>query len=68
MPLYLLGGNKMILVKINKTVTLEELEELLKLTKIQETTDRYTNTELNIKGDKVEIDVKINNMGDIEVL
>lgn len=58
----------MILVKINKTVTLEELEELVKLTKIQETTDKYINTELNIKGDKVEIDVKINNMGDIEVL
>ena len=58
----------MILVKINKTVTLEELEELVKLTKMQETTDRFENTELHINGDKSEIDVKINNMGDIEVL
>ena len=58
----------MILVKINKTVTLSDLEELIKLVKMQETTDRFKNTELHINGDKSEINVKINNMGDIEVL
>ena len=58
----------MILVKINKTITLAELEELVRLTKIQETIDRYENTELHINGDKAEIEVKINKMGDIELL
>ena len=58
----------MILVKINKTITLDELEELVRLTKFQETTDRYENTELHINGDKAEIEVKINKMGDIELL
>ena len=58
----------MILVKINKTVTLADLEELIKLVKMQETADRFENTELHINGDKSEIDVKINKMGDIELL
>ena len=58
----------MILVKINKTVTIEELEELITLAKNQDTTDRYENTELHILGDKAEIDVKIDDMGDIELL
>lgn len=58
----------MILVKINKTVTLDELEELVTLTKMQETTDRFKNTEIHINGDKAEIDVKVNKMGDIELL
>ena len=58
----------MVLVKINNTVTLAVLEELIRLTKIQETTDRFENTELHINGDKAEIDVKINKMGDIELL
>jgi hypothetical protein len=61
-------GNDMILVKINKTLTLDELEELVILTKMQETTDRYENTEIHIYGDKAEIDVKINECGDIELL
>jgi len=42
----------MILVKINKTLTLDELEELVILTKMQETTDRYENTEIHIKRGK----------------
>ena len=58
----------MISVKINKTVTLSDLEELIELVKMQETTDRFSNTELHISGDKAEIDVKINKSGDIELL
>ena len=58
----------MILVKINKTVTIDELEELVTLAKVQETTDKYRDTEISIRGDKAEIDVKINKMGDIELL
>ena len=58
----------MILVKINKTLTLDELEELVILTKTQETTDRYENTELHISGEKADIEVKIDEMGDIELL
>ena len=58
----------MVLVKINKTITLDELEELIRLVKFQKTTDRYENTELHINGDKAEIEVKINKMGDIELL
>ena len=62
------GGIKMILVKINKTVTLDELEELVALAKFQETNDRYEDTKLHINGDKAEIDVKIYSKGDIELL
>ena len=58
----------MILVKINKTITLDELEELVILAKSQDKTDRYVNTELHIKVDNAEIDVKIDDMGDIELL
>lgn len=58
----------MILVKINKTVTLDELKELVTLVERQETTDRYENTELTIYGDNAVIDVKIGSMGDIELL
>ena len=58
----------MILIKINKTVTSDELEELVILAKSQDKTDRYENTELHIKGDKAEINVKIDDMGDIELL
>lgn len=58
----------MILVKINKTITLDELEELVTLAKFQNTTDRFEDTELHINGDKAEIDVKIYSRGDIELL
>lgn len=58
----------MVLVKINKTITLNELEELVMLTKTQETTDGFKNTELHIRGEKADIEVKINEMGDIELL
>lgn len=60
----------MVLVKINKTVTLDldELKELVKLVEKQETTDRYENTELCICGYNAVIDVKIDSMGDIELL
>ena len=58
----------MVLVKINKTVTLDELKELVTLVEKQETTDRYENTELCIYGDNAVIDVKIDSMGDIELL
>ena len=58
----------MILVKINKTVTLDELKELVTLVEKQETTDRYENTELCIYGDNAVIDVKIGSKGDIELL
>ena len=58
----------MILVKINKAVTIDELEELVILAKSQDKTDRYENTELTIYGDKAVIDVKIDDMGDIELI
>ena len=58
----------MILIKINKTVTLDELEELVILAKSQDKTDSYKNTELYINGDKAEINVKIDDIGDIELL
>ena len=58
----------MILVKINKIITLDELKELVALAEAQDKTDRYEDTELHIYGDNAEINVKIDNMGDIELL
>ena len=58
----------MIFITMNGTYTREELEEVLILADEQEKTDRYRNTELHIKGDKAEINVKIDDMGDIELL
>ena len=57
----------MIFITMNGTYTREELEEVLILADEQEKRDRYRNTELHIKGDKAEINVKIDDMGDIEL-
>lgn len=58
----------MILVNFNRTVNSDELREVMALVEMQETTDRYTNTSMHINGDYANIDVEIDEYGDITVL
>ena len=58
----------MILINFNRTVDSDELREVMVLVKNQETTDRYTNTSMHINGDYANIDVEIDEYGDITVL
>lgn len=51
--------------KCNRSMSIEELKEVLSLMENQETTDRYINTNLNIKGNDADIDVKIDEEGNI---
>ena len=58
----------MILVNFNRTVNSGELREVMVLVEHQETTDRYTNALMHINGDYANIDVEIDEYGDITVL
>ena len=58
----------MVNVIFNRTVDSNELKEVMSLLEVQETTDRYENTILNINGEYAVIDVEIDDMGDITVL
>ena len=55
-------------ISINKTLTFEELQEVLKLAKHQETTDKLTNTTLEIAGDHATISAEIDEEGNITIL
>lgn len=48
-----------------RKVSIEELREVLKLMENQETTDRFTNTEIDIDGNDAHIHVKIDKDGNI---
>ena len=58
----------MVQVKFKRTVDSDELREVMALVEMQETTDRYTNTSMHINGDYANIDVEIDEDGDIIVL
>lgn len=58
----------MVQVKFKRTVDSDELREVMALVEMQETTDRYTNTSMHINGDYANIDVEIDEYGDITVL
>lgn len=58
----------MITITFNRDITLDELKEVKTLAEHQETADKYTNTSIHINGNDAEIDVKINEYGDIIVL
>ena len=58
----------MVQVKFIRTVNSDELREVMALVDNQETTDRYTNTSMHINGDYANIDVEIDEDGDIIVL
>lgn len=62
----------MVQVKFKRTVDSDELREVMTLVENQETTDRYTNALIHINRDyaniDVEIDVEIDEYGDITVL
>lgn len=53
---------------INKTIDIDELRELLTLMENQETTDRYTNCEMEIDGNNAKINVSIDNDGNVTLL
>ena len=58
----------MVQVKFKRTVDSDELREVMALVEMQETTDRYTNTSMHINGDYANMDVEIDEYGDITVL
>lgn len=51
-----------------RKVTFEELKEVLALMENQETTDRYTNCSLHIDGNDALIEVKIDKLGNVELI
>lgn len=51
-----------------RKLDIDELKEVLKLMENQETTDKFTNTELSINGDNAKINAKIDDDGNIEIL
>ena len=58
----------MVQVKFNRMVNSDELREVMALVEMQQTTDRYTNTSMHINGDYANVDVEIDEDGDITVL
>lgn len=55
-------------VTINRNITTSELLELVSLMQNQETTDKYTNTSLHINGNHAEIEVDIDEDGNVTLL
>lgn len=51
-----------------RKISYEELKEVLSLMENQETTDRYTSTALHINGDDAEIEVKIDEDGNVTLI
>lgn len=54
--------------KSERELNIYELREVLVLMENQETTDRYTNTEMVIDGNFAKIEVKIDEDGNVTVL
>ena len=54
--------------KSNRELDINELREVLSLMEEQETTDRYVSTSLNINGNDANIEVEIDEDGNITVL
>ena len=48
-----------------RKMTFEELQEVLQLMEVQETTDKYTGALMSIKGNYADIDVKIDEDGNV---
>lgn len=48
-----------------RKLSFEELQEVLQLMEVQETTDRHTSTSLSIRGNYADIDVKIDEDGNV---
>ena len=57
-----------IAITFNRDVTLNELLEVKQFVENQETTDKYTNTTMHINGNYSEIDIEVNEYGDVIVL
>lgn len=57
-----------IAITFNRDVTLNELLEVKQFVENQETTDKYTNTTMHINGNYAEIDIEVNEYGDVIVL
>ena len=58
----------MVQVKFKRTVDSDELREVMALVEMQETTDKYTNALMHINGDYANVDVEIDEDGDIIVI
>lgn len=54
--------------KATREMTFEELQEVMLLMENQETTDKYTSTEICINGDFAEIEVSIDEDGNVTLL
>lgn len=57
-----------IAITFNRDVTLNELLEVKQFVENQETTDKYTNTTMHINGNYAEVDIEVNEFGDVVVL
>ena len=57
-----------IAITFNRDVTLNELLEVTQFVENQETTDKYTNTTIHINGNYAEVDIEVNEYGDVIVL
>ena len=57
-----------IAITFNRDVTLNELLEVKQFVENQETTDKYTNSTMHINGNYAEIDIEVNEYGDVIVL
>lgn len=51
-----------------RKMSYEELKEVLSLMENQETTDKYTDTEMQINGDDAKIRVKIDKEGNVTLI
>lgn len=59
----------MIMINLKeKCLTLNQLKEIVTLAEHQETSDRYVNTGLSIKGEYYDIDVDIDADGDLTIM
>ena len=55
-------------VRTRRALNTDEIREVLSLMELQETTDKYIDTQLRINGDDAVIDVDIDEDGNIVVL
>lgn len=51
-----------------RKMSYEELKEVLSLMENQETTDKFTDTEMQIDGDNAKINVKIDKEGNVTLI
>lgn len=51
-----------------RKMSYEELKEVFKLMENQETTDKFTDTEMQINGDDAKINVKIDKEGNVTLI